>query len=287
MCSPLPFLPSSLTFWTTRRSLSRISSWLKLFKKFLLEFEECHGSDKIRRATVANLDVCLEFLAEVAGQHKGRTRVVAAARALDFVRAVFGWSLLKGDPRTALLKRGALRLQPHKPRGASPFPAVAMAAIASKWGRSSTWWKRMVATIVVIAFVDLLRGAGILSIPRKGVTWVVHHREYLNPPFVPANHTGALLLIPFRKSSQSQPEWVPIKRGLATSLLSRYMRWRRRHARSNSFYPPTTWFCCDPPSLQKGMFTHADVFNLSPRPPLPFTHIRTLTLTVDHIPPPS
>ena len=216
-----------------------MSAWLRLFKQFLLEFEERDGSSKVHRSTVASLDVCLEFLAEIVSQHKGRTRVVAAARALDFVRAIFGWSLLKTDPRTALLKRGVLRLHPHKPRGAVPFPAVAMAAIGSKWGRSQCWWKRMVATIIVVAFVALLRGAGILSIPRKGVTWVVHQHEFMDPPVVPGNHTGVLLLLPFRKSSQTQPSWVPLQAGLATSLLSRYVRWRRRHAKTNSFLFPS------------------------------------------------
>ena len=171
--------------------------------------------------------IALEFLAMVADERKGRTRVAAAIRALNFIRGILGIPSLSDDPRTALLQEGVLRSFPHKPKGAVPFPQLAVVAIASKWGRVKVWWKRSTALAIFLAFVALLRGSGLLCIPRKGVTWVTTSTELTNPRRVPRDHTGALLLITKRKTRQKEHSWAPVSAGKATQLLASHVRWLR------------------------------------------------------------
>ena len=97
----------------------------------------------------------------------------------------------------------------------------------------------MAATVLMLAFRALLRAAGVLSVPFKGVSWVVGLDEFLDPPVIPRRHSGALLLVPARKTKQHQPSWVPINNKRATRLLAKHIRWRRRHARKNRFLFPS------------------------------------------------
>ena len=60
----------------------------------------------------------------------------------------------------------------------------------------------MVAVILAICFLALLRGAGIMSVPMRGVTWVDGLAEHVNPRRPPANRSGVLLLVSSRKSKQ-------------------------------------------------------------------------------------
>ena len=55
-----------------------------------------------------------EFLALVANERKGRTRVAAAIRAMNFIRRLLGIRPISEDPRTTLLQEGVLRTFPHK-----------------------------------------------------------------------------------------------------------------------------------------------------------------------------
>ena len=91
-----------------------------------------------RWSPIAN-DLALKFLAFVADEDKGRTRVGAALRAVNFIRKLIGVQDLSNDPRVALLREGVLRLQPHAPSGAVSFPVKLLVAIAQRWGSSSTW----------------------------------------------------------------------------------------------------------------------------------------------------
>ena len=160
----------------------------------------------------------------VADEERGHTRVAAAVRAINFVRALLGISPITDDPRTSLLQKGVLRLNPHKAKGAVPFPCVAVLAIAQKWGSSRVWWKRMVATIIYTAFLGVLRAAGILSAPNRGVTWLIGPRERTDPEHIPKAHTGALMLITKRKTGQSTYSWVPFHAGPATKMLAKHIK---------------------------------------------------------------
>ena len=171
--------------------------------------------------------LALEFVATIADEKKGRTRVAAAIRALNFVRNFLGITPISDDPRTQLLQEGVLRANPHLPRGAPPFPPPAVVAIASRWGRSRVWWKRMVATFVFVDFLTLLRGAGLRAVPRRGVTWLVGQKEMTNPRVIPPHHSGALMLVTKRKTRQKAHSWAPLRRGKASLLLADHLTWMR------------------------------------------------------------
>lgn len=228
-----------ITAGLSLNSLSRIASWANKFHRFVESETTRLGHARVPPALVADNDVALRFLAETADEDLGRTRVAAALRALNFVRKLIGVTTLSDDPRIPLLREGVLRLQPHAPTGAVPFPVKLLVAIAQRWGSSSKWWKRMVATVATVAFLSLLRGAGVLSIPSRTVTWVDGLNESRDPPAPGSPVSGALLLVPSRKSSQSSPSWVPIRHGIATELLAAHVRWRRRKAVGNSFLFPS------------------------------------------------
>ena len=138
-----------------------------------------------------------------------------------------------------MLREGVLRSAPHAPSGALPFPGVLLIAIMDAWEFSPRWWERMTAIILLISFISLLRGAGILTVPANTVTWILGLTESMTPPRPRTDYTGVLLLVPARKSRQSQPSWVPVKRGRSTDMLARFVRWRSRRAGNNKFLFPS------------------------------------------------
>ena len=220
-------------------SLSSIASWLRKFLDYVCKRAWSRGRIGPSRRMFNDNDVALGFLAHVADEQRGRTRVGAAVRAIDFARRLIGVTPLGDDPRTPMLKQGVLRCFPHKPQGAVPLPAFMLIAIVSAWGSHKTWWRRMTAVILMVAFRALLRAAGVLSIPLKGVAWVTGFNEQLDPPVIPARHSGALVLVPARKTRQSRPSWVPLRNRRATRLLARWLYWRRKRVPRNAFLFPS------------------------------------------------
>ena len=220
-------------------SLTRIASWANKLHQFLADEALRRGHARVNADMVADNDLALKFLAATADENKGRTRVGAALRATNFVRKLIGVSPLSDDPRVPMLREGVLRMHPHAPSGAIPFPVKLLVAIVARWSASSKWWKRMVAAVAAVAFLSLLRGAGVLTIPNRTVTWVRDLHESRDPPPLGAPVSGALLLIPSRKSSQSSPSWVPIRSGIATQALAAHVRWRHTHAPGNPFLFPS------------------------------------------------
>ena len=61
----------------------------------------------------------------------------------------------------------------------------------------------------------------------------------MTPPRALENYTGVLLLVPARKSRQSMPSWIPVRRGRGTDMLRRHVLWRGRHAKRNRFLFPS------------------------------------------------
>ena len=232
-----------ITAGLSLQSWTQIESWLRQYKEFIVARA---GRRRLRSPTpkmMRNNGLALDFLAAVARQRRGRTCVQAAVRALDFIRPILGIPPIKGDPRIALFLAGVQRSNPHVPKGARPFPAVMVLAIASAWLPSRVWWKRMVACMVLVSFLALIRGAGIRTVPSAGVTWVWGIREFCNPVTIPSKHSGVILLIPKRKSSQSTPSWVPLRAGKATVALAQHVRWLRTGAPGNKFLFPARTPC--------------------------------------------
>ena len=227
-----------ITAGLSLQSWTHIESWLRQYKGFLVARARRLGLKQPTPKMMRNNGLALDFLSAVARQQRGRTCVPAAVRAIDFIRPILGIAPLKGDPRVSLFLAGVMRSNPHVPKGARPFPAVMVIAVAAAWSTSRQWWKRMVACMLLISFLALIRGAGIRAVPSAGVTWVRGMNELCNPVVLPARHTGVILLIPKRKSSQSTPSWVPLRAGKATIMLARHVLWLRRKAPSNKFLFP-------------------------------------------------
>ena len=213
-----------ITAGLSQQSLVRVAAWLRRYYTYLAAANDPASPSTVFRPQVEDNDVALDFLAYVADEGLGRTRVGAALRAVNFIRRMMKIAPLTDDPRTALLREGVLRSRPHAPKGALPFPAVLLFAIADVWGSSTRWWKRMVALLPILAFRSLLRGAGILTVPNRTVVWVYGLEESSLPPSRGTPHSGALLLVPARKSSQAAPSWVPVSAGRATKLLAAHVK---------------------------------------------------------------
>ena len=219
-------------------SWQRYVSWLRKFGAYLQVLAFDKGKTRPTPRMMAHNGIALEFLAMVADERRGRTRAAAALRAINFVRSFLGLPRLSDDPRAALLIRGVARYNPHKPKGAVPFPVVAIIAIVQAWGSSPLWWRRMVALAIFLAFVALLRGKGLLCIPRRGVTWLTGLSEVTNPRRAPKHHSGALLLVPKRKTKQARHSFVTVKAGKVTKLLARHVNWlRARRQRPRFLFP--------------------------------------------------
>ena len=224
-------------------SWSRIAAWLRKYRAYLGVVAIDSGRPHPTRRMMWHNGLALEFLALVADERKGRTRVAAAIRALNFIRQLLGIQPLSADPRTALIQEGVLRSFPHKPKGTAPFPPIAVTAIASVWGKSSRWWERQVALAIYVAFIALLRGSGLRCIPRQGVTWVAGGTETTNPRKIPRKHSGAILLVTKRKGRQKSHSWVPLRAGKVTKLLAAHVSWLRSLSPRPRFLFPARQSC--------------------------------------------
>ena len=217
-----------ITAGLTVGSWSRIAAWLDSFYNYLQDLAVHKRRRRPYPKLMASNSVALEFLGMVADEQKGHTRPAAALRGINFARSLLGIPSLLLDPRTPLLLKGVLKYFGKNPKGARPFPDLAVIAIAQAWGRAKEWWKRMAALAIFLGFVSLLRGAGLLGTYRRGVTWLVGERELTNPRAPPKRHSGVLLLVPVRKTRQLQHTWVTIKGGHVTRMLARHLRWLRK-----------------------------------------------------------
>ena len=227
-----------ITAGLTVGSWSRIASWLSTFYNYLADLALHKGRKRPYPKLMASNSVALEFLAMVADEQKGHTRSAAALRGINFARSLLGIPSLLLDPRTPLLLKGVLKFFGKNPKGARPFPEIAVVAIAQAWGRAKEWWKRMTALAIFLGFVSLLRGAGLLGSYRRGITWLIGQWEVTNPKRPPKRHSGVLLLVPVRKTRQIFHTWVTVKGGHVTRMLARHVRWLRRQRPRPKFLFP-------------------------------------------------
>ena len=219
-------------------SWERMAAWLKKYYEYLRVVAADEDSGRPSPRLMMDNARALEFLAIIADEKKGVTRVAKAIRAINFIRSLLGIDSLSSDPRTSLLQRGALKMFPHRAKGAVPFPELAVVAIVAAWGRSRRWWERMAALFIYVAFLTLLRGAGMRSAPGRGVTWLVEDLEATDPESIPAGHTGALILVTKRKTAQTTFSWVPLHRGRAIIMLAKHVRWCKKLIRRPMFLFP-------------------------------------------------
>ena len=117
-------------------------------------------------------------------------------------------------------------------------PGLILGAIAKAWGNSKKWWKRMLAAMIMVAFMAVLRGGEIVAVPQRGITWVCGAVESNDPPTAAQVLTGILILLTSRKTSQCTPQFAAVKAGLATRLMAKHLQFVRQRVPSNYFLFP-------------------------------------------------
>ena len=223
----------------TKSSWGRNKSWAQ---KFMCYVEQHCGTIRAAHGLgpfLLSTQVPMAFLAHVARDSAGATtRVDAAKRALNFLRAMIGAASLDCDPLVKLLAKAARNAEVRTIRQSPALPEIFVKAIVARWGSHTEWWCRQITLMIVLGICTLGRGAEIVSCRRHGVVWVRRDGSQVREPgFVPpslhlSRFSGVLLLFPSRKNKQASPSWIPVVSRLALRLLSHHLLWLDQSRRS-------------------------------------------------------
>ena len=181
-------------------------------------------------------------------QPRARTRVDAAKRALNFVRAIAGLPTLDDNISVRMFCKAARNRRVATVRQSPHMPVAFMHCIVTSWGGGGIWWQRQIALMIIIAVCSIGRGDEVCACVRVGIAWVLQDGTLvIDNSFRPGHHCrdkncrqpscvrGFLLLFTTRKNSQSAPSWIPIGSASAIKMLSDHLRWldqlpsRHRH----------------------------------------------------------
>ena len=194
--------------------------------------------------TVALLsdELATGFLARVQReQPRAKTRVTAAKRALNLLRALGNTGPLDDNIRVRFLARSAANAVVSTVRKSPPAPLDFIRAITEKWGSAPEWWKRQVTLMILASMCAIARAGGSCECLKHGLSWVradgtLEHDSRFIPPTIchnmrcvkPSCVRGLLLLLPFRKNKQSTPSWMPILERNTLRILCEHLRFLRR-----------------------------------------------------------
>ena len=191
------------------------------------------------RQAIQSETLVLAFLASIAEEKPtATTRVDAAKRALNFVRAVAGLPSLDQNFNIRMLAKATRGRRAVTVRQSPHLPVSFLHCLVSSWGFSGTWWKRQIALMTIVAFCTMGRGDEICSCLRHGIAWVLQSgRLVTHSDFTPGHHCqdkqctrrgcvrGFLVLFPSRKNRQNSPSWIPVASAAAVRLMSAHLRW--------------------------------------------------------------
>ena len=228
----------------TQSSWDRNASWVGKFTKYV----ERHCKTLLAKygasRTLTSDTIATAFLASVVReQPDAHTRITAAKRAVNLLRAFARKEPLESNASIRFLARGARKALVRTKRQSPALLAIYVAAIISAWGDSHVWWKRQVALMILVTFCTLGRGAGVSGCLRRGISWVRRNgtQTFLPPRFTTADpHTiirGFLLLFPARKNRRDSPSWVPIAEKSAIRLMSNHLRWLNSMPKVHYLFP--------------------------------------------------
>ena len=154
-------------------SWERNASWTQKFKSYVMD--KCPTlatGGSIARAVTHDV-VALAFLAHVDKTNPGKKTVVSSARrALNMLRGFMGHQSLHNHAQSNLLARASTREVVTTVRQSAGIPPVMLASLISSWGYSTTWWERQTVLMVIVGFITLSRGAGVVSCLSDGVSWI-------------------------------------------------------------------------------------------------------------------
>ena len=236
----------------TSSSWDRNASWISKFATYVAN----NCKDQLKRYgaqwAMTSDTISTAFLAKVVREDpEAHTRVVAAKRAINLLRAFADCPSLDTNPAVKFLTRGARNAIVKTTRQSPALLAVFIAAIIVKWGSSTIWWQRQTALMILLSFCALARGSGITSCLRKGLSWVRKDGSIRNnaSAFELIQHCqnsscshpqcvrGFLLLFPARKNHRNSPSWIPIAEKAAIRMMVRHVNWLRSLPAGTYLFP--------------------------------------------------
>ena len=278
----MAFASSAMAKAVKEGSWSRNRAWIRKFQEYVGRNRAACGLQGSYTAALLSDRIALGFLASVLKeQPRAKTRVKAAKRAVNLLRALADAPPLEDNVLVRLLSRAAKNNTVSTTKKSAPLLLDFVRSITANWGEAPEWWKRQITLMVLLAMCVVARGGGICECLRDGVTWVRADGTMVHDTrFIPAEicHDlqcrkaecirGLLLLLPFRKNKVATPSWMPVVERNTLRILCRHLRWLRRHSAASKFL-----FV---PRIKRG-YRHNQVFVPSPfvRNPM---HVDTLRL---------
>ena len=200
----------------TKSSWDANVKWVNKFSSYVSEKCPKMIKAKGRKEVLMDRHVALAFLAYIAkSDPTAKTKVDAAKRAVNLLRSIADRPSLSENASISLFARAARHPSVATTRQSPGLPPLFVAAIAKNWGTSDEWWKRQAATMIVLAYCALARGAGITSCVQLGFAWVRHDGTLFHDTSKIPNRSqctgssctnpncarGVLLLLPYNFSS--------------------------------------------------------------------------------------
>ena len=191
--------------------------WIREFEKFARVMCSANGViyDAVRMR--ADDELCCLFLTEVAEQHKGISRVVAARRALSRQRIREKSVSLNEVDNISLLVDGVRRSHPRTKFQVESLDVNDVTAMSAALSASPRWHERQLGVLITTGFLTIMRYGELQRVYRRGVRVVFKSgREVpLSCLQLPLSLDldmvqGVLIHIPWRKAKQMVDAWIPM-----------------------------------------------------------------------------
>ena len=235
----LAFADSLIAEAVTKSTWSRNSAWVKKFADYVFDKRPAIRQEPNMRSALADDQLILAFLAHVAAeQPKAKTRVDAAKRAVNFVRAIAGLPSLDSNLSITMLAKATRARSVSSVRQSPHMPSAFLHCIMHDWGASDIWWKWQITLMAFLAFCSIGRGDEVCSCLREGIAWVLQDGTTVTSrSFRPGHHCndkackrpncvrGFLILFPSRKNHQHKPSWIPVASAVAVNLMKKHLTW--------------------------------------------------------------
>ena len=226
----------------TSPSWTRNKSWIDKFVAYISRIAAESRTTADVADAIDDTELILAFLGSVAReQPEAKTRVDAAKRALNFVRAVAELPPLDENINVRLLAKSTRNRKSATVNQSPLLPVSFLHCMMQGWGAADIWWKIQTVLMTFLAFCSLGRGDEVCACLRTGIAWVRQSGALVHDDdFVPGHHCkdkqcrhancvrGFMILFPSRKNSQSTPAWIPIASAAAVDLMIRHLEWMKR-----------------------------------------------------------
>ena len=226
----------------TSSSWARNKAWVDKFVAYISKVAAENRTTADVADAIDDTETILAFLGSVAREMpEAKTRVDAAKRALNFVRAVAELPPLDDNINFRLLAKSARNRKSSTVKQSPHMPVSFLHCMSDGWAATDIWWKLQTVLMTFLAFCSLGRGDEVCACLRTGIAWVRQDGSIVHDEgFVPGHHCrckdckrancvrGFMILFPSRKNSQSTPSWIPIASATAVKLMVRHLEWTKR-----------------------------------------------------------